>query len=111
MKPIKVQVKGKYIDEGEYSLVFARYHNRALALVLNKGYERIATVTVNIEGVDLERDEVLVKTWGDNEGIAESLEDAGIFTFTGRVVPTGYEKAKIYRLNNQETEKSHSLNY
>lgn len=111
MRPVKVIAKGKYIDEGEYSLVFAKYQNRAIAIVLNQGYERIATVTVNIPGVELERDEVLVRTWGDNEGIAESLENAGIITFTGRVVPTGYEKAKIYKLVTGVTDDTEAVNH
>jgi len=60
-------------------------------------YERIAMVTVNIETYVPREDEIVVKSWSENAGMAEALENAGIAK-TIRKIPTGFTEAHVMRL-------------
>jgi len=44
----------------------------------------VATATVNMPDIALEADEVLIKDYSENQGMAQAFEDAGI----GKVVET-----------------------
>jgi hypothetical protein len=44
----------------------------------------VATATVNMPDVELEADEVLIKDYSENRGMAQAFEDAGI----GKIVET-----------------------
>lgn len=64
--------------------------------------EPIGVVTVNIpnvRGTTLAADEVLVKDWSENKGMAAALEAAGIAQATGREIPTGFVTATVMKLN------------
>jgi hypothetical protein len=52
--------------------------------LMNPEVGPVATATVNLPDVALEADEVLIKDYSENQGIAKAFEDAGI----GRVVET-----------------------
>lgn len=43
--------------------------------------------------------EILVKTWSENEKLCAALLADGVFTDTGRRVPTNYCEASIWRVN------------
>lgn len=78
----------------------ARYWNDRIALRLidiTNG-EPIATATVNVSEAKLERDEVLIKDWSENEGMLDAMTAAGIVTPTGRLVPSGYVYAHVCKL-------------
>lgn len=55
-------------------------------------------LTTNIPGVHLDRDEILVKTWGENEQFRSPLLASGFFEDTGRRIPTGYVMAEVWQL-------------
>lgn len=57
-----------------------------------------ATATVNIPGVHLEEDEVIIKNYAENAGMLSALVRAGVVAPTGRTVPVGGSQAKIYTL-------------
>jgi hypothetical protein len=85
-------------------LIFGRYLNGRIAIrlynddpirergyITDPGTELIATATVNV--VDLERladDEVLIKSYSENEGMLESLISAGIISEPLGEVKTGF---------------------
>lgn len=59
----------------------------------------VATATVNPPsryGLDI--DEVAIKTWSENEGIVESLVEAGAIEDTGESLPVGRVFARICKL-------------
>ena len=70
----------------------------AKALVLHSIEGPFATLSVNIPEHKLADDEVLVKTWSENERIIEPVLATGLFEDTGRRVPTGYCEAQVWRL-------------
>ena len=61
-------------------------------------YETYATLTVNIPCTILEKDEILVKTWSENEPITDFLRNSEFFEDTGKRVPTGFVEAEIWRI-------------
>ena len=60
--------------------------------------ESVMRVTTNATEVELAPDEVLVKTWSENDGILEVMEEAGILQYTGRDVALGYAIASVCRV-------------
>ena len=79
----------------------AKCTNGARAIqIVSEGDEPFATLTVNIPHAScmIEKDEVLVKTWSENEEIANELRDCGIFQDTGKRVSTGFVQAEIWKV-------------
>ena len=58
------------------------------------------TVTKNIEHVELEEDEIIVKNYSENEGILPVLIKAGIIAKPHETVSSGYVKLNICQLIN-----------
>jgi hypothetical protein len=48
-----------------------------------------ATVSINVEGLDLAKDEFVFKTYSENEGLREAMIEAGIVERTGRWAGVG----------------------
>jgi hypothetical protein len=83
----------------EVFLEKAFYQNKQTALVLkDKMGDTVAVCTVNLPGVQLASDEVIIKTWSENEPMLDFLIKNNIVQDTGREVPTGYVFARIVRL-------------
>jgi|SRR5579862_1416045 len=61
--------------------------------------EPIATLTVNLPNNNkmLNKGEFFVKTWSENEMIANDALKSGLFVDTGRRVETGYVEAQIWK--------------
>jgi hypothetical protein len=56
-------------------------------------------LTINIPEVDLEEDEILVKTWSENTPMADTiLHSTGLFKDTGKRVPSGMVDAEIWKI-------------
>jgi hypothetical protein len=79
--------KGKY-PEGGNTLLF----------VTTEDGEPFGKVTVNIPGVRLEDDEVLVKNYSENEPWIWSLFENGIISETGLSVPSGWTNIPICKI-------------
>jgi hypothetical protein len=77
----------------------AQYIDGHLALlILNESGEHYAVLSVNIPGVQLAPDEVLIKTWAENKDIAAAVLETGAFVDTGRRVKTGFVEAQVWQL-------------
>jgi hypothetical protein len=61
----------------------------AVRLIDEADGEDYATVSVNVEGVTLEDDEFVAKTYTENEGLLEELLAAGVVELTGRSCDVG----------------------
>jgi len=71
-------------------LAFSRYGNGNLAVeFLDEDGLRYATLSANVDGVDLEDDEFVAKTYSENTGLVEQFIDNGFFVRTGNEVPVG----------------------
>lgn len=66
-------------------------HGGSLAVLLfeEETGEPFATASVNVEGVELADDELVFKTYSENEGLLEAMLDAGIVAMTGRSADVG----------------------
>jgi len=93
---MKITFKGKELIFCKGNYVVGS-HEVALKLFVLPDWEPYCTLTVNIPGTFLEKDEVLIKTWSENEPIANFLRNGDIFEDTGKRVRTGYVRAEIWR--------------
>lgn len=57
----------------------------------------ITTLTVNLPDEELSEGEFFVKTWSENEQIAQELLNTDIFLDTGKRVPTGWVEASVWK--------------
>ena len=73
----------------------------ALALRIvtdNVVQESYAILTVNIPGTKLSDNEILVKTWSENEATALAALNTGLFQDTGKRIRTGFVEAEIWQV-------------
>lgn len=88
----------------DLQLMLNRYKGGAMVIQLvgfneEFGYEEPwGDLTTNIPGLQLGEGEILVKTWGENEGFRAPALASGLFADTGRRVRTGYAVAEIWRI-------------
>ena len=80
--------------------VFKTYSNgrRAISLIDSRDGSPIANATLNLPAVQLERDEVIVKNYSENEGIVQALMEAKIVGPALRSVSTGYVTATVHKI-------------
>jgi hypothetical protein len=91
----KIFHDGKSLDVG-----FGRYTVDDTVVILLLHHGQIwskATTCVPESGID-RNNQVLIKTWNENEGILEALRDSGIVEDTGKRVKTGYVEAFVCEL-------------
>lgn len=75
---------------------FARYANGETAMVLRASATRDsepqckATVCLDFQPWLLAEDEVVIKTWSENAGVLEALEQSGVLKRTGEVQIVGH---------------------
>jgi hypothetical protein len=55
-------------------------------------------LTVYIEGTKLEKGEILVKTWSENDRMTSALKRTDLFVDTGKRVPNGFVQAEVWKL-------------
>lgn len=60
--------------------------------------ELVTTATINIPGLRLDADEVVLKTWDENAGLLELLTAAGVVHPPHEHYPVGVHVASIVRL-------------
>lgn len=84
------------------TVVAATYTNNdrwAILLIDSEDHTPIATASVNLPDVPLEDNQILIKTWSENEGIELCLMDAGVITENPLgYVPTGFTTALVAEL-------------
>ena len=82
----------------ELLLLETAYANGAVGLVLHtQDGEPWTTLTTNIPGTVLADDEVLIKTYSENEELRQPALDTGLFLDTGRRVQAGFAEAEVWR--------------
>lgn len=88
-------------EDEELYFEFNQYGNGALAVQLMSPMEGpYATVSTNLpESTELPKDEFFMKSWSENEELANELIRKGIVQATGKEASTGFVSAKSYKLN------------
>ena len=92
-------------------LDFKKYHNGRTCIILTNatpidegsyiadpGTEKIAIATVNISGVKIKKNEVIIKDYSKNEGMLDTLIKAEIISNPIRFVKTGYVTCPVCKL-------------
>ncbi len=80
-------------------LAFGRYENNRVSIrLISIEGEPVARATVNVPCCPLARDEVLIKSYAENEGMLEALIDAGLVEPTGVICKVGRAEAPVCRL-------------
>lgn len=87
--------------QGPVRLLFDSYradHSRAITLVDARDGEPVGIATVCVEGSNLAPNEVLIKSWSENDGMQQELRRLGIIGEVKRAVPTGFVSATVHDL-------------
>ncbi len=66
--------------------------NLAVLLVDESASEIYTTVSINVPGVRLPKDEFIFKTYSENTGLLGAMLAAGIIETTGRSIPIGCDE-------------------
>lgn len=95
-----ITIKGfrtKYIEPCDADIIISRYPNGRIALRLYDSATKmpLLTATTNIVYEPLQINEVMIKTWSENVGVQECLEDAGIIGPQKRIIHTGFKNECI----------------
>jgi hypothetical protein len=79
-----------------------RYSNDKIAIQLFdvEDNSTVATASINLPHIELEKDEVIIKDYSENEGLLQVLLDAKIVETTGKSINVGYVKVQICKLIN-----------
>lgn len=67
----------------------------AIRLEHRKDHDTVAVATVNMPEVSIGENQVIIKTWSENEGILETLERVGVLRSTGRRIQAGFAAAEV----------------
>lgn len=82
-------------------LKLGKYDNNdrtAIQLINARDGSPVAVATVNIPDAPLEKDEVIIKNYSENEGMLDALVNAGIVQQTGKKVQSGFVDCDICKL-------------
>jgi len=90
------KIKTRY---GDMEVEVVLYKIGGTAVILTQDGQRFATLSVNFPfpEVELEEGEFAVKTWSENEEIAEDALASGLFIDTGKRIKSGYVEASVWR--------------
>jgi len=88
------KIKTRY---GDMDVDITLYKTGGTAVILTQDGRRFATLSVNFPEVELEHNEFAVKTWSENEQIAEDALASGLFVDTGKRIQSGYVEASVWR--------------
>jgi len=70
----------------------------ALELTIKATGEPMATATTNLPNIQLEKNEVIIKNYSENEGIYQILVKAGIISKSIRTEKTGWIEVLVCKL-------------
>jgi hypothetical protein len=90
-------------NEWDCVLEYGTYNNKRIAIQLNDAEDGmpIAIATVNLPELSLPPDHVFIKSWSENEGMAEALIKANIIGPNLGSASTGFVAASMHKLIKQ----------
>ena len=86
--------------EYNVSLSMGKYSNgrTAMTLIDTEDGAPVMVATVNVPETDLNEGEIIIKNYGENEGVLEFLVDNGITSSPVRWITTGWVKCPVVNL-------------
>lgn len=90
-------IKTKYLSQ-DCDFHFGRYPNGTTAIQLVSDYGQEMTITVALEGVSPAPDSILVKSYSENEGLAEALEELGLIEPVHAFHVSGFVEVGEYKM-------------
>ena len=103
-----------YITENFHKLLppeIGRYYNGRIAITYSIvedeeiGQEPFCTATINLPDEPLEEDEVIIKSYAENEGLYQCMMRDGVISEVIRWVRSGFIEAPVCRLLYKEPVK------
>ena len=79
--------------------------NKCIKLVDTRDGSPVATATVNLDGVELSANEVMVKDYSENKGMLAALRDCGICENIVDVMQSGYVDIPVVTLSKSMMER------
>ena len=79
--------------------------NKAISLVDTRDGSPVATATVNIEGVELPANEVMIKDYSENKGMLRALQDSNVVGRIVDVIQSGYVDIPVVTLSDNLMER------
>lgn len=82
------------------AIKFGKYENDRIAILLvdHISMEPICKATVNIPEADIASNEVIIKNYGENEGVLTTLSRSGIIAPWNRTIAHGYAISFVCQL-------------
>lgn len=82
----------------------SEYQNKRLALLVvdSKTKESVGTLTINVPDIDVPADEFAIKTWSENEELAEVAYNTGWFDDTCKRSKSGYAIVEFWRFTDSK---------
>jgi len=85
-----------------------QYANGRVALSLVDEEGPVATATVNLPNVPLGKNQVLIKSYAENEGMLDALVASGVVKPTGETVRSGFVEVPVCELQPPFREATHA---
>ena len=79
--------------------------NKAISLVDTRDGSAVATATVNLEGVELPANEVMIKDYSENKGMLRALRDSKVVENIVDVIQSGYVDIPVVTLSKSMMER------
>ena len=79
--------------------------NKAISLVDTRDGSPVATATVNLEGVELSANEVMIKDYSENKGMLRALRDSKVVENIVDVIQSGYVDIPVVTLSKSMMER------
>ena len=73
--------------------------NKAISLVDTRDGSAVATATVNVDGVELSPNEVMIKDYSENKGMLRALRDSKVVEIIVDVIQSGYVDIPVVTLS------------
>ena len=83
------------------------YHNgnKSIKLMDTRDGSPVATATVNLDGVELSANEVMVKDYSENKGMLAALRDSKVVENIVDVIQSGYVDTPVVTLSKSMMER------
>lgn len=90
----------------EYQVDKFRYHNGRVGLLLTETAVPNNTIncTVNLASSNINDDQVIIKNWGENQGLYTVLLDSGVIKSYSRRIPIGLEYGLLTHLKTDKDD-------
>ena len=79
--------------------------NKCISLVDTRDGSAVATATVNLDGVELPANEVMVKDYSENKGMLRALRDSKVVENIVDVIQSGYVDIPVVTLSKSMMER------